>query len=439
MQVIVFKLSLVVIMAVLGERLCRSARLLTCSDARFGTLLLLVGLVPATAAFIAIYVIGHVEVPSDVPGYYVPAAQAVLSGKIPYRDFGLSYAPLFPYVGAAMLRVWNDGRVFIILDIILSALSPLLWYTAASEHCERATTRQAAVLYATSGHILLLTLLGTSQVWIATALGASTLLLVRSRSAWSGAVQALITCTTKVLALLFWPVLWICAPGRVRWTAASVPACLLLYGGFQLAGADILDPLRREGALYSSGNIPYLLGALLGEPERMRSPLVDALTASALLATLIWFYLQGRTLPAGRRTRLLVPGIALVGFVFMVASKKSFTGYAAFIMFPAILAITLAQTRGRARVATLLLLNALLALEPTLDYRYIEFGGPSTQAPGSPGFAAFLLMELLLVGFYIYLAYLSGIWIRAASSEPFTTMASIRAAVSSEDHRELTL
>lgn len=439
MQVIVFKLSLVVIMAVLGERLCGSTRLLTCSDRRFSPLLVLIGVVPATTAFVAIYVFGHYEVPSDVPGYYVPAARAVLSGKVPYRDFGLSYAPLFPYVGAAILRVWNDGRVFVVLDVILSGLSPLLWYAAASEHYERTKTRQAAMLYATSGHIFILTLLGTSQIWISTALGTSTLLLVRSRSAWSGAVQALTTCTTKVLALLFWPVLWICAPGRIRWLAAAAPACLLLYGGFELAGADILDPLHREGALYSSGNIPYVLGALLGEPERMRSALVDAITATALLATIAWFYVQVRTLPLGQRTRLLLPGLALVGFVFMLASKKSFTGYAAFIMFPAILAITLTQTRWRLRSATLLLLNALLALEPTLDYRYIEFGGPATQAPGSPGFAAFLLMELFLVGFYIYLAYLSGIWIRAASSEPFATIASIRAADSSEDHRELTL
>jgi hypothetical protein len=438
MQVIVFKLSLVLMTALCGSWLSRSSHLMTCSERRFVSFSVFIGLVLVLTTFVGLHFVGHWQVTSDVPGYYVPAGEAVLAGRIPYRDFGLSYAPLFPYIAAGLLRVWNSGEVFVLFDVPLSALSPVLWYWAATVHYERTVARQATIQYVTSGHVLIQTLLGTNQIWIAMALGASALLMVRSNVVGSGLVQALAACTTKILTLLFWPVLWICAPARPRWLVAALPVSALLYGGFGLAGADVLDPIHRESARISSGNVPYLLGAVLGGAGHTSSALIDALSAAVLGATLIWFYLQVRPLPAQQRTRLLLPGLTLIGLVFMVASKKSFTAYAVFFMFPAILAVTLAVPRLRRRAVVLFVLNALLALEPTLYFHYIKAGGADVHAPGTAGFTAFLLVDFVLLGGYVYLAYLSGVWIRTASSDQRTTISSIRAAVSSVDQRELT-
>jgi hypothetical protein len=407
MTVILFKVLIVVTAGLLGASLLGSRMLETLPDRSFLRRVLALQLVPALGLFVALYVVGHEQVTSDVPSFYIPAARATLAGQVPFRDFTLSYAPLFPYVGAALIAVWNSGKVFALFDILVNALTLLLWHSTASAFFSPRTVRESSILYATSGHLIVQALLGTNQSWIAAALAGSALLIVRGHSASSGFVQAVSVCITKFLALLFWPVVWIFAPRRTRWLSGAVLCSVAVYGGFLALGADILDPLRREGELVSSGNLPYLLDALVGTGGYR---VFDGLALAALMATTAWLYWRTRGFPTVDRPRLLFAGVALTGLVFMLVSKKSFTGYAIFFMYPLVLVLVVGLASLRARVAFLLAFNVLLAAEPSLWFHLRGYDRPlSVWLHGPDGLAArgFVLIDLTLIACYVYLAYLS--------------------------------
>src|SRR6185312_16352479 len=106
-------------------------------------------LVPALLLFVGLYVVGQQEPASDVPSYYIPAARATLAGKLPFRDFMVSYAPGFPYVAAALASVWNSGKVFALFAVLLNVAALLWWHAAAETYFSARATRECTVLFAT--------------------------------------------------------------------------------------------------------------------------------------------------------------------------------------------------------------------------------------------------------------------------------------------------
>lgn len=374
--------------------------------------------IPALALFVALYVVGHQEPTSDVPGYYLPAAHAVLAGKVPFRDFTLSYAPLFPYMGAALLLLWDSGKVFALFAILLNAVALLWWHDVATRCCDRATARQSSILYASSGHLLVQGLLGTNQVWIGVALAASAAALVRDRNWSAGLVQAAAAGTTKVLAHLFWPVLWIFAPRRGAWLAGALVPILGLYGVFVAlgAGTGLLYPLRHEGERISSGNLPYLLDLALGASAATERFILDGLTLVALTVAIGWLFASTRSVSPKDRLRLLPAGLALVGLVLMCFSKKSYTGYVVFVMYPLVLMLVTGLANARARIGFLIAFNVLLVGEPSLWFHLDGFNRTlRTWLAGGGGMAAmgFVCIDLALLACYVYLGWLSIGWVRS--------------------------
>jgi hypothetical protein len=411
MAAIVFKLGLAVVAGLLGAWVLRT-RLMHLPERAFLRAAVALQLVPALALFLVLYVFGQQEPTSDVPSYYVPAARAALAGQVAFRDFTFSYGPLFANVGAALLFVWNSGKVFALFAILLNAAGLLWWHAAASAWLERSTVRQCTVLYATSGHVLTQALLGTNQAWVSAALAASCTLLMRDRSAASGLVQAISACTTKVLAHIFWPVLWICSPHRSRWAAAAVLPAAAVYIAFVVAGAGpgLLYPLRHEGTLISPGNVPYLLDLVLGSTGALEHVVFDIMTVTALALTIGWLYVRVRGLPAQDRRTVLLAGLALTGLVFMLFSKKSFTGYVIFVMYPVVLVLVRGLPNLTACAGFLLGFNALLVVEPSL---WFHLGGNHSHlrawfaSVGGPVVTGFVLVDVALVACYVYLAWLS--------------------------------
>lgn len=411
MLVILLKIALAVGAGLLGAWALRS-QLIELPERAFMRRALALQLVPALGLFVAFYIIGHQEPTSDVPGYYLPAARATLSGQVPVRDFPVSYAPLFSFVAAALVFAWNSGKVFALFAIVLNAVALIWWHSAASVYFERVTVRRCTILYATSGHVLTQALLGTNQAWVSAGLAASALLMSRDRSTSSGLAQAVVACTTKLLAHLFWPLLWICAPRRLHWLAGALLPTAAVYACFVGAGAGsgLLYPLRHEGELISPGNLPYLLDLVLGTTGSLERMICDGLTLTALAATTAWFYVRARALPSHNRQTLLLAGLALLGLVFMFFSKKSFTGYAVFVMYPVVLAAVSDAANLRARVVLLLVFNALLVAEPSLWF-HLEGYRWSLQTwfamGGGSKALAFVVVDLALLACYVYLGWLS--------------------------------
>jgi hypothetical protein len=411
MTAILFKATLALTSGLLGAWALRS-RLIGLPERRFLLGALALQLVPAVGMFVGLYILGHQEPTSDVPGYYLPAARAALAGQVPFRDFALSYAPGFPYVGATLAWVWNSGKAFALFAIVVNAFALVWWHSAARTFYDGPLARECTVLYATCGHVLIQSLLGTNQAWIGAGLAASAMLIVRDRSTASGLAQTITACTTKVLAHLFWPLLWICAHQRSRWLLGAIVPTAAFYGVFAVlgAGTGLLYPLRHEGELISPGNIPYLLDPLLGAAGSLEQILLSGLTLMALAVTTGWLWLLARQMPAAARHRLLLAGLALTGLVFMLFSKKSFTGYVIFVLYPIVLMFVASVTDWRTRIGFLTLFNLLLVVEPSLWF-YLEGNRWTLRtwfAMGGGGAAVgFVLFDVALVACYVYLAWLS--------------------------------
>jgi hypothetical protein len=408
MTVIAFKVMIALASGLLGAWLLRT-RVMDLPERPFLGWALGLQLVPSLALFFFLYVLVNLEPTSDVPSYYLPVARAALAGQIPFRDFLSSYAPLFPYVGAGLVAVWDSGKAFALLAIALNAGTLVLWHRSAGSWLEPRTVRAGTVLFASSGHVMVQGLLGTNQCWIAAGVAASTLMMGRDRVAAAGLIQAVEACGTKLLAHLFWPVFWICAPRRSRWLAAAVIPTASVYLLFIACGAgtNLLYPLQFEGTQLSSGNLPYLLDLFLGAVSSERL-ILDGLTATALGMALGWLLWRTRTAAAEDRPALLPAALVLVASTLMIFSKKSFTGYVVFVMYP--LVLLLASRGGTARVAFLLVFNILLVAEPSLWFRLNGFNGGLREWAGSEGgpmVAAFVVLDLVLLACYVYLAWLS--------------------------------
>ncbi len=408
---ILFKVAIVVACAALGAWALRT-RLVDLGERHFLLGALGLQMIPALSAFVGLYLLGHQEPTSDVPGFYVPAARATLAGQVPFRDFALSYAPLFGYIGAALIFAWKSGKIFALFAILLNAMALVWWHCAARAHFGRSTARACTVLYATSGHVVIQALLGTNQAWVSAGLAASAMLMARDRAASSGLVQAITACATKVLAHLFWPVMWICAHQRLRWALAAVLPTGALYAAFVAVGAGpgLLYPLRYEGDLISPGNLPYLLNLVVGVTGSYERHIYDGLALVALGIATAWLYVNAQTMSPATRGRLLLAGLALTGLVFMLFSKKSFTGYVIFVMYPVVLMLVVGMPDWRARVGFLLAFNTLLVAEPSLWF-YLKANGLTLRnwlqtgnASAALGFAA---LDVALIGCYVYLAWLS--------------------------------
>ena len=411
MAVILFRVMLALASGLLGAWALRS-RLVELPERAFLRGAVALQLITALGMFVALYVVGHWEPTSDVPGYYAPAARAALAGQVPFRDFALSYAPLFAYVGAALMFVWNSTKVFALFVILLNAVALVWWHWAAIACFDRATARHCTILYATSGHVLVQSLLGTNQAWISAALAASALLIARERSTASGLVQATAACTTKVLAHLFWPVLWICAPQRARWTAGAMLPTLAVYATFVAIGAGpgLLYPFQYEGDQISSGNLPYLLDLALSVSPSLERTLFDVLALTALGVTTAWLYIGSRMLAARDRRTLLFAGFALTGLIFMLFSKKSITGYVIFMMYPIVLMLVSGMATVRARIGFLLVFNAILVAEPSLWFHLEGWRWPLRTwfaMGGGSAATAFVALDLALLACYVYVVWLS--------------------------------
>ena len=421
MTAIGFKILVAVATALLGAAVLRCRWCGTLPQARFLGLAVALQLIPACAIFLMLYVVGHQQVPSDVPGYYLPAARAVAAGRLPFRDFTTSYAPLFPYVGAALTRVWDSGKVFALFAMMLNALGLIGWHRAAATLSDEMTARRTTILYASSGHVVIQGILGTNQCWIAAALGCSVFLMASGRYVASGLTQCLALCMTKFLALLFWPVLWICAQRRNPWLLAAALPTVFVYGAFELAGGSVLEPLRREALRTTSGNLAYLLEPLLPTAAHANQHVFDALALLALGGSMVWLFMRTLPLTASQRPHLMMAGLALLGTLFMLFSKKSYTGYAVFFLYPAtsVLVSNVRSLRGTG--VFLLIFNVLLVSEPSLWFQLGGYGRSlSSWLTGAvgPALDGFVLLDVCLVGCYALIAWLSVQSLRGSRTAP---------------------
>src|SRR5262249_52017491 len=116
--------------------------------------------------FVLIFMMLGKDVPSDTPNFYYPQANSALHGGVWNADFQSSYSPLFPYFGAALVRIWDDPGVFVLFALGIDTVGLWFWHSLLKKTITRKDALEISMCYALSTPVIFNALVGQQQVWI---------------------------------------------------------------------------------------------------------------------------------------------------------------------------------------------------------------------------------------------------------------------------------
>lgn len=339
----------------------------------------------------------------DVPSFYLPEASAVLAGKLPYRDFASSYAPMHAFLGAAVLFVWNSPLALVLFAILVEAAAFPVFLRAARCGFGEREVRLGALLYLASPVSLQFVAIdGQDNVLIALLLTAAMLLLCRDWNFLSGASLALAVVLVKFLPLLFVPILLLVCRKRVRWMAGFAGVLLLGYLPFALLRLPLLGPLQAEGQARTASDLPFLLEAAFGKmvPGRAADLLVCLLLLGIVLSVASALGGAGEE----RRMAIAMCGCAAMALALLLLSKKSWPPYLMLILFP--LCMTVAAGPGRRWRLVLFAGFSWVAIlaHSVWATEFLQISGTALHAYLSAGERrsfGFLWLQTVLIGGYL--------------------------------------
>ncbi len=295
--------------------------------------------------WLAIFVVAHLDAHGDVTNYFDEGTY-VLAGKLPYRDFLCSYAPLHAWLDASLMRVWYTPKVIIVFALFAECFLIPLWLRIARDFFSEAEVRMGALLYLTSAlSVQFVTVDGQDNVVVALLFAVSLWMILRNRFVASGAAIGTGIAVFKFLPLLYLPAYLRALKKPWHWVAGIALPIALVYGGATAKGMNILAPVIREN-FRSANCVAYLVEALLG--VELPNFVWNALLLAGLLLVLGITYAAMKDAPQPARMRILTLALAAVTLVILSLPKKSWPPYFMLALFPICLLIA---PLGRAWIA----------------------------------------------------------------------------------------
>ena len=386
-----------------------SARPRTLETRRFDALAVALVAASRLALFIVVYLVRGESVTSDVGDFYYAEGRAILDGAVLYRDVTTSYAPLFPFILAGVLSLWDTAKAIVLFAIVLEVLSVPLWLRVGRQHFEEPVVRGAALLYAAAPVPLVnVALNGQNQVWISLLLAISLLALAR-RDTVSGIAQGVVLVAVKLLGLLYVPVLWLFARRRTMWTIGFVAPIVVVYGACLAAGLtwdELLVPIRIQGDLMTAGNLGYFLSIIGLDP---RAPSLQRATTVLTMLGLAAVFLVSWRRGAAQRPANVIHLLTLVLITLLFLFKKSYPSYLVMSFFTICLSLAAGGLAPRTIVAFAIFSGAAV-LESSLYFRWVKPHGLDLlwRAELPEGLvrwrvAVFAICELVLLASYVWL------------------------------------
>lgn len=354
--------------------------------------------------FVVIYVLMGIDPHSDVPLFYDAASHA-LRGEIVYRDFWSPYSPLFAYVTALPLLVWHSAKSVVLLMVVMEGAA---WWMTYRFYRPRwgSVTQLTALLYLfLPGPVVFCLLGGQEDVWMWLFGVASLWLWTANPSAFRlGLTMAAMLLVTKALAVLIAVALlfWVRRPYQyiAGLAIVGIPALILLYA---LTGDGMLTPLMFASIPFAP-NLPTVLAPVIGD----FTAYAGLFSTGGLVAVLGLSAYGGWRLRRGDvpyESALPILWVLCYGFMMFI-HKSSFGNYVFIYTLP--LMTLFPSWKNIRSVAVLLLLNVLVAVQPSLWW---HLGSPIYSSPVMLTRADYLveyLMEVGIVasvGYFVWLAY----------------------------------
>ena len=354
--------------------------------------------------FVVIYVLMGIDPHSDVPLFYDAASHA-LRGEIVYRDFWSPYSPLFAYVTALPLLVWHSAKSVVLLMVVTEGAA--WWMTYRFYRPRRGSVTQlTALLYLfLPGPVVFCLLGGQEDVWMWLFGVASLWLWTANPSAFRlGLTMAAMLLVTKALAVLIAVALlfWVRRPYQyiAGLAIVGIPALILLYA---LTGGGMLTPLMFASIPFAP-NLPTVLAPVIGDFTAYAGLFsTGGLVAVLGLSAYGGWRLRRGDVPYESASPIL--WVLCYGFMMFI-HKSSFGNYVFIYTLP--LMTLFPSWKNIRSVAVLLLLNVLVAVQPSLWW---HLGSPIYSSPVMLTRADYLveyLMEVGIVasvGYFVWLAY----------------------------------
>ncbi len=300
--------------------------------------------------FAVVFLLFRLPVRGDLPSFYMQEAWRRLEGKVPYRDYLSSYAPLSSYVYAAVYRVHPSPVTLVLFAVLVEIAAAALWLRVLNQVVPERVARGASLLCLFNPISLqFVTIDGQNNVIISFFLALAFLALLRRRSAASGAWVGASIAVVKFLPLLFVPSFVLYSRRRGgAWAAGCLALVLAVYGCFQFVlHAPVLSVFLREGDLKTAGGLPYLVESITGLDLGLK--LWDVLLLVALgalvcrVAWLVWRRSGGVLVGEARATMV---SISVFLLTLMALAKKTWPTYSLMVLFPLGLAVA-ATAAGR--------------------------------------------------------------------------------------------
>jgi hypothetical protein len=330
--------------------------------------------------YVLVFFVLHIAARGDVIGFYFPEAERALHGAVPYVDLLTSYAPLHPYLDGLAVLLWRSPLSIILLAILFELLLLPVWLGLARLLFSEQQVRTATLLYIASPISLQFVATdGQDNVIIAVLLAFAVYCAYRQRAVLSGAAVGLGVIFVKFLPLLFVPVFVMGVSkqlsARLRWLAGLALVLVLGYGPFALLHGPA--PRIEDGLLLLSFLI--ILGA----------------SAKAL---------YGASVEARMRVMTFAP--AALTLALLILSKKSWPPYLMLVLFP----LCLLFGAGRMRTLRTFAFGIFSVLAvfvhsfwATIFRQALAPELHTMLAAGRPSALLFLLLQVLLVGGYLWL------------------------------------
>ncbi len=358
--------------------------------------------------FLLIFVILGISAASvDVLLYYY-GAKSVLSGLIPYLDFNSSYSILFPYLCAFPVLIWNSPKSIILFSIFIEFLSFLTWIFIAKKIFKDDVIRFATIMYICNPFPFVnVGIKGYNQIWIAFLCGISLSLLLKGKEILGFLIFVFTLFSTKLLALLYLPSLLFMAKRKKLMIFLISFLVIILTVLLKSFGIDLLQPLKIEINLFTSGNIPFLLNIFPLFRSNVRNHLFLAILVICLFLIIIRLF--WKPFLSGRK-EISIHLVSVISLIFMLFSFKSYAHYLVMCFYPLCLSVAsfVEECKNKRQEIILFGIFSLIAtLEPSLWHRWIlannfDALGKNQLFPSFGKQFLFFGLEVILVMFYGY-------------------------------------
>jgi len=274
--------------------------------------------------FVLFYVIYIVLSDRKIGGdllWYQWEGQGALAGKIPYAEFRCDHAPLFPYLMAACYSIWSYIASPVLLFILLDIVTLILLCKITRRLLGPESVMNVAWLYVWNPAIWIITARYGQDETVVSALLLLAVYLYMTGSKWLNPIVLVLgTLITKYTTAIGMAAVYAYSKTKARDALVVLGLGALVCVPFYLKGADLLDPVVKQGLSIEGVNVASVLGRLV-VPQPYLPLLHHLVSIAAVLAFGIVLYLgHRRGLPiAATLTACLI--------VFLVFAPKSYKFY----------------------------------------------------------------------------------------------------------------